>query len=345
MYQNYSEDDGSIGMELVNRIPEATWEKSGKKALININKNHNRISNGKSISQLRLLKDKYNSAIIIAAGPSIKRHNPLIEIKKQNYKGLIATTDSGINYCLKNNVVPDLVVTVDPDESRIVRWFGDPNLSEKATKDDDYFRRQELDDEFNSNELGLNQKLIKSINKSCKDVKIALSTSSSTSVVNRVMDIGMDIYWWNPMLDDPGQENSYTLDLHNKNKLPCINSGGNVGATTWMILDAVLEIKNIALTGFDFSYNNDSSFYNTQNYYSAVDLVGKNNLNKFFIPVHNHILDEWYYTDPQYMYYKKIFLEMVKYSKCTTYNCSMGGILFGDNIKFTNLSTFLKKME
>ena len=48
------------------------------------------------------------------------------------------------------------------------------------------------------------QKIIESVNKSCKDLKIALSTSSSTSVVNRVMDIRMDIYWWNPGLRTSG---------------------------------------------------------------------------------------------------------------------------------------------
>ena len=272
-------EDGLLGMELVGKIEKATWERSGKKAYVNIKKNQKYLEQGKSIEILNFKKEKLNSAVIIAAGPSIKRHDPLKEIKKNKFKGLVVSTDSGLNYCLANDVVPDLIVTVDPNETRIVRWFGDPSLNEKKMNEDDYFRRQELDDDF-YNEYEANKKLINLVNKSCRNMKIALSTSSSASVVERVMEVGMDIFWWNPMLDDPSQENSYTNKIYKENSLPCINSGGNVGAAIWMILDAIIGVKNIALTGFDFSYYNDSDYYHTQSYHHAVDLVGKKNLHK-----------------------------------------------------------------
>ena len=48
-------------------------------------------------------------------------------------------------YCLRNGVVPDLVVTVDPHAQRMIRWFGQPDLTDAELAEDDYFRRQDLD--------------------------------------------------------------------------------------------------------------------------------------------------------------------------------------------------------
>ena len=48
----------------------------------------------------------------------------------------------------------------------------------------------------------------------------------------------------------------------------------------------------------DFSYYEDTPYKNTQYYYEAVDLVGENNLDAFFIRVYNPHLKQWFYTDP-----------------------------------------------
>ena len=193
-----------------------------------------------------------------------------------------------------------------------------------------------------ADEYSVNEKLIKIVDENCKGMPIALSTSSSKSVVERVISIGMDIYWFNPMLDTPERENSYTLKAHRMNGLPCINCGGNVGAASWMILDEILKAKTIALTGVDFSYYNDISYRQTQYYHEAVEIVGEGNLDEFFIKVFNPYIDKWFFTDPAYYWYRQAFLEMVKESNSITYNCTNGGIVFGDNIKFVELTRYLK---
>lgn len=134
------------------------------------------------------------------------------------------------------------MVTVDPHPQRIVRWLGDPDLNEEKLAKDDYFRRQDMDEQF-AEELEVNQRIIDLLEKHGRDIRIALSTSSSEALVNRVMEIGMQIYWWNPMLDDPDTENSATRELHDINGLPCVNAGGNVGAAAFMMAEAVLEKK------------------------------------------------------------------------------------------------------
>ena len=338
--KNNNYDYSNIGLKLVDQMDQLTFDRIGEKSIKNIKYNQKNLHYGQSISDLKGKIGPFEDSIIIAAGPSIKRMDPISIILNNIFKGKIATTESGLYYCLKNNLIPDLIVTIDPHESRIIRWFGNPNLSEEELKNDDYYRRQDMDEAF-TNEIKVNEELIDLINSHCKGIPIALSTTSSKAVVDRVVSVGMDIYWFNPMLDDPSAKNSHTMAAHRLNKLPCINCGGNVGTAAWMILDEVLNAKRVALTGVDFSYYSNTSYVQTQYYNDAVAIFGKENLDEFFIKIHNPIIDKWFYTDPTYLWYRNAFLEMVKDASCKTYNCTNGGILFGDGISFIQLSEYL----
>jgi len=207
--------------------------------------------------------------------------------------------------CLLNGIIPDLVVTLDPHVTRIVRWFGDPALSESTLADDDYFRRQEQDDAFAS-EMRANEEILGLLEKHGPRIKIALASSASDAVVSRVMECGMDVYWWNPMLDDPDEPGSVTAGLMAENGWPCVNAGGNVGTAAWMMATEVLEKPTVALTGMDFGY-----------------------------------YDAWFFTDPAYFWYRESFLELVVDSDSKTINCTEGGILFGPGIDVGPLADFL----
>jgi len=329
---------------MVDQMEKITFDRIAEKSISNIEYNLKYSDKGQSIIHLKRQFGHFKNAILIAAGPSIKRMDPIKDIIKHGFKGKIVTTESGLNYCLKNHLIPHLVVTLDPHETRIVRWFGNPRLNNYEIKNDDYYRRQDMDEDF-SNEILVNKKLIERVNRSCKGVPIALATTSSKSVVERVIEIGMDIYWFNPMLDNPDQEHSFTLKAYKMNKFPCINCGGNVGSACWMILDEVLKAKTIALTGVDFSYYSDTSYFQTQYYHEAVDLLGEENLDEYYIEIFNPYLNKWFYTDPVYYWYKKAFLEMVAEGNSTTYNCTNGGIVFGDNIIFTLLEKYFKLIK
>ena len=278
---------------------------------------------------------------MIAAGPSLHKTDVAHNLKLSGYNGAIVVPESTMLYCLRNEIIPDLVVTVDPHAKRIVRWFGDPDLTKSDLVADDYFSRQDLDPAF-ADQLRVNEEIMELLQKYGKEIRIALSTSASESVVKRVLDTGMEIYWWNPMYDDPDLPDSATLKLHRLNRLPCLNAGGNVGSASWAITDSVLKKRRVALIGMDFSYYEDTPYKNTQYYYEAVDLVGENNLDAFFIRVYNPHLKQWFYTDPAYYWYKEVFLEMVTSADCLTYNCTEGGILFGEGITFTPMINFLE---
>ncbi len=340
------QEGGALARQLLPHMEKMTNDRFGELWRANAEANFKHLENvGQSITALRNASiGNGDSAVVIAAGPSVKRKNPAQIIKESGYDGTLIATESAMSYCLRNGVVPDLVVTLDPHVERVVRWFGDPTLTEERLSKDDYFARQDQDDAF-ANEMQANKEILAMLDKHGKKIKIALSLSSSQPVVQRAIDSGMDIYWWLPMLDDPDRSGSITAELQKKTGLPSINAGGNVGTACWMVADAVLGKQHIALTGVDFSYYDGTPYLNTQYYHEMVNLVGVENLDSLFIRIHNPHLNAWHFTDPAYMWYRESFLDLVKDAEGTTYNCTEGGILFGEGISFIPLLEYLSRFE
>ena len=335
------EKDGELGLKLLEHMNALTLDRHGDLAIKNIHNNMARLEHGQSLAKLRNAPvGEGDTAIVIGGGPSIRRRNPIELIKRYNYKGAIIVTESAMAYCLRNGVVPDLVVTVDPHETRIVRWFGYPHLTADIIRADDYFNRQDLDHYFHE-ELKSNQELLELIDRHGKEMRIALSTSASEAVVDRVMHTKMDVYWWNPMLDNP-DEGGVTEQIQKMNGLPCVNAGGNVGTAAWMMAAEVLGKKKVALTGIDLSYYEGTAYRNTQYYFETLALVGEENMDSVYIKTYNPYDKHWYFSDPAYMWYRNCLLEMAAESECKTFNCTEGGILFGDSIDFIPLQEFFE---
>lgn len=332
---------GALGRALVADMERLTWERHSALAIANAQRSQALLHHGASLAALRNAPlGEGDSAIVIAAGPSIRRRDPIARIKQAGYRGAIIATDSAIAYCLRNGIVPHMVVTLDPHATRIVRWFGDPDLNERVVAADDYYRRQDMDTAF-ADEMRANREILTALDRHGRDIHIALATSASEKVVQRVLQTGMQVYWWNPMLDDPEQPDSTTRAIHRQNGLPCVNAGGNVGTACWMMAHAVLGKRRVALTGVDFSYYDDTPYAATQYYREAVALVGEDNLDSVFIRIYNPHVGAWFFTDPAYMWYREAFLELAAETECETYNCTEGGILFGDNVTFSPLDEFL----
>ncbi|CAA6605010.1 conserved hypothetical protein [Rhodospirillaceae bacterium LM-1] len=333
----------SIGMQLVAKMCELTWDRHGPMGVANAKRNLAFRDRGKSLAALRREEiGEGDTAVVIAAGPSLKRQDPAKALLSSGYKGAVITTESALLYCLRQGLVPDLTVTLDPHATRIVRWFGDPHLSPDSLKADDYFSRQDMDRAF-ADEMAANREILALLDQYGPRIRIALSTSASEAVVNRVLESGMQIYWWNPMFDDPDMEGSISADLQAMNRFPCVNAGGNVGSAAWMMAGEVLGKSKVALTGVDFSYYDDTPYKNTQYYKEALSLVGEENLEQVYIRLFNPHVGAWFYTDPAYMWYRESFLEMARDADFMTYNCTSGGILFGDPIRVCALETFLNE--
>lgn len=335
------EGAGELGQKLVAKMGDLTWDRHGPMGVANAKRNRAVLDRGQSLAALRKERiGEGGSAVVIAAGPSLKRQDPAQTLLARGYKGAIVTTESALLYCLRAGLVPDLTVTLDPHATRIVRWFGDPNLSAESLKADDYFSRQDMDRAF-ADEMAANREILGLMDRYGSRIRIALSTSASQAVVDRVLAVGMKVYWWNPMFDDPDQPNSVTAELQAMNRLPCVNAGGNVGSAAWMMATEVLGKTRVALTGVDFAYYDGTPYKNTQYYKEAVALVGEDNLDSVYIRLFNPDLGAWFYTDPAYMWYRQAFLDMAADSEARTFNCTGGGILFGPPITTLPLDQFL----
>ena len=296
----------------------------------------------KSIKDLPPLKGaKAASAIIISAGPSVHKRNSIKRIKAANFSGTIICADGAYIACLKAGLIPDFVLTLDPHPTRIVRWFGDHDF-EKHTENDDYFARQDLDVEFRKNTIEQNKKHIELVNKHGSLTKAIVASSAPRNVVTRLKEARFDMYWWNPLVDDPREEDSLTRQIYSMNRLPCLNTGGTVGTAAWVFASATLKIPTLALVGMDFGYYHDIPLEQTQTYYELVNHVGTaEGIEQFFVEYTNPLTREKFYTDPTYFWYRKNFLELFEKTHHTTFNCTEGGTLLNPRLACITLDEFL----
>lgn len=327
-----------LARSLVRRMPELTVKRASEEALANTALNQPFIQRTVLDLVQDTASDESPSAIVISAGPSLHRTNSIVRILESGYGGTIICADGALGHCLRSGLVPEYVVSLDPNRTRVVRWFGDVGL--ESTEEDDYFRRQDLDPYLGAKELERNQELIELVNKHGPSIKAVIATSASQPVTKRCLESGMQLYWWNPIYDDFDSPDSLTRKVYTLNKAPCLVTGGNVGSAAWVFAHAILGKKEIAVVGMDFSYAPDTPVEKTQYYKEIVKMFGEKSVDAF-IQVPNPYLGETWFTDPAYYWYNQSFLQMAQKADCTTFNCTEGGILFGKGVDFIPLEEFL----
>jgi len=293
-----------------------------------------------TILDLKRKISRADSAIVISAGPSLRRKDPARLILREKLSQTIVCADGALYYCLRNGLIPDYVVSVDPHPERIVRYFGDPDLAK--TPDDDYFRRQDLDKAMNTDEVRRNREIVSLVNRWGKELSVIISTSVTPRITRRCIDAGMKLYWWNPIYDDYEKKGSLTKKISAITGAPCMSTGGNVGTSAWIFANVILQARRIALVGMDLSYPPGTSPYNTQYYHEMKEVFGENP-DEGFIRIYNPYLKETWYTDPAYYWYRENFLQLARSVDSETCNCTEGGILFGRGIRFVRLADFLEK--
>jgi hypothetical protein len=289
-------------------------------------------------------ESKLRSAIIISAGPSLRRRTTIRRIVESGYAGTIIAVDGSYVACLREGLVPDYVVTLDPHPTRIVRWFGDPEW-EDHRRGDTYFERQDLDIEFRENSRRQNQENMQLVNEYGHKSIAIVASSAPPNVVARLTAARMQLFWWHPLVDSPNESGSLTRRLFNIIKLPCLNTGGNVGGASWVFAATVLEIPAIGLTGMDFGYYSDTPKEQTQTYYELMAHLGTDDISDYFVNMKFPLTNEVFYTDPTYFWYRRNFLELVTKSNALTCNCTEGGTLFGAGIQCISLDEFFARQN
>ncbi len=321
-------------------IAEATYRKTAEVGLRHAEANLPYIR--QSIADLDGIYAEGESALVVSAGPSLHRNDTAARIKASGFRGMIVVTDGALGYCLRNGLVPDFVVSVDPHPTRIVRWFGDLELERRAP--DDYFRRQDLDPHLTENEKTRNRELIELVNCHGPKIKAICSTSVAPTVTRRVLETEMPVYWWNPIYDDYEAPGSHTRRIYELTKVPCMVTGGNCGTAAWVFAGSILKRKYVAVVGMDLSYPPDTPLEVTQYYTELRELLGERFADAYIHVWNPHLRQTWY-TDPTYWWYRESFLELARQASWITYNCSEGGILLGSAVHWSSLEKFFETMD
>ena len=285
---------------------------------------------------------KSESAIVISAGPSLYRNNILSRIKDSGYEGTIIVIDGSYVQSIKADLEPDYILTLDPHPTRMVIWFGDPDY-EKNLEGDSYYSRQDLDVAFRNNSIKKNLNNISLVNKHGKGKKLIICSSAPKNIVERILDIGFDSYWWAPLVDNPEKPESLTRMIVKKTKLPAMNTGGTVGTAAWIFALTKLRIPKIAVVGMDLGYYaDDTSHSQTQTYNSLKKEVGEENIHEYFPEFVYPSTGERFYTDPTYYWYRNNMLDLISSSGSMVYNCTGGGTLIGPGIECIEIEEFFE---
>lgn len=280
------------------------------------------------VNTIRAVKPSTSPCLIVSAGPSLYREGILPRIHGK-FGGTIVATDGAYLQCLKAGVVPDYVVTLDPHPTRVVRWFGDPEL-EKNLNGDDYFSRQDLDISFRENAKEENEKNIQLVNR--YKAPLIISSTCAQNVVKRTAL--HERYWFAPLVDDPDSATSLTRQIISETSLPALNTGGTVGTAAWVFARSILKSGNIALVGMDFGYYADTPLKQTQSWH----MLGGN---PEMYPSLVNPDAVTFYTDPTYYWYRENFFSLLHGNDATVTNCSGGGIFFGPLVHWTKLEAWL----
>lgn len=287
----------------------------------------NSIRNAPHITKtIRDIQPVGGKCLIVSGGPSLYREKILSRIAGWN--GTIVATDSAYIQCLRHDIKPAYVVTLDPHPTRMVRWFGDPDI-ERNLANDDYFERQDLDIAFRRNQVETNRENIGLID--AHPVPLVISTTSPENVVGRTS--AFDRYWFAPLVDDPSGDTSITRTICERTGVPAINTGGTVGTACWVFALSVLGANDIAVVGMDHGYYSDTPLEQTQSYRML-------NGDPQYYPQMEGFWGKCY-TDPTYLYYRDNMLDLLHANDAFVTNCSGHGILQGENVTCWEIEDWL----
>ena len=268
-----------------------------------------------------------NTAIVIGRGPSLKNHDDLNKIKCSNYNGAIICTDGALTTVLKAGITPDkfpefYVVTMDPI-SETGRYYKDEIINKYRGK-----------------------------------IKGIFSTVSNPSTVEKARKLGIEIFWFHSLVDYDEGEKSFnqisalmTRAKNHENGLPAIQTGGNVGTTSWFLGWKILNCKTIALIGINHGWEDTDSWETIMTHNGMCKMIEMDkkseSFKKLFPRVYNPDFDCYCILDPIFQYYSAGLKEFIFRSPqdIKTINATEGGCIFGDRINSMKLEEFLIRFD
>ena len=271
-------------------------------------------------------KTKLKSAIVIGRGPSVKKKGHLEILAKSNFNGAIICCDGALINTLKAGVTPEkfpnfYVVSIDP-YSPAMKFYDDKIVDKYGDK-----------------------------------IKGIFSTLSHPLAVEKARNAGIKIHWLHSLFDYEEGEKSFNqisasmvrIKNHH-NGLPAIQTGGNVGTSSWFIAWRILKCPTVALIGINHGWNEDDPWEKIISHGSdfvKTDVVDRKSdtFEKLFKKIYNPDFNCNCIVDPLFQFYSSALKEFIVRSPewLTTINATEGGSIFGDKIIGMPFDSFLGK--
>ena len=269
-------------------------------------------------------KTKLKSAIVIGRGPSVKKKGHLEMLAKSNFNGAIVCCDGALINTLKAGVTPEkfpnfYVVSIDP-YSPAMKFYDDKIVDRYGDK-----------------------------------IKGIFSTIVKPTTVEKARNAGIKIHWLHSLFDyEEGKKSfnqisaSMVRAKNHHNGLPAIQTGGNVGTSSWFIAWRILKCPTVALIGINHGWNEDDPWEKIISHGSDLvktDVVDRKSdtFEKLFKKVYNPDFNCNCIVDPLFQFYSSALKEFIVRSPewLTTINATEGGSIFGQRIKSMKFDDFL----
>ncbi len=276
----------------------------------------------KSLQSNSIERNK-KSAIVIGRGPSIETYEHLKLLSESDYQGTIVCCDGKLSDALKAGVTPDkfpkfFVTTIDP------------YLEIKDHYD------HEIIDTYGSKIKGI------------------FTIISNPNAVERARQSGIQIHWIHSLFDyNEGKKSFNNLSammIRAKNKhhgLPAIQTGGNVGTSSWFMSWQILKCTTVALIGINHGWEESDSWETIISHGNSYDTdkIDRNSkvFKKLFKKIHNPDFNCNCILDPLFQFYSEALKEFILRSPewVSTINATQGGSIFGERIKSMEFVDFL----
>ena len=268
-----------------------------------------------------------SSAIVIGRGPSIRKFQHLELLRDSGYNGSIVCCDGALIDTLKAGVTPEkfpnfYVVTIDP-VPLIKKCYDDKIVDEFGPK-----------------------------------IKGAFTTISHPSVVDRARKAGIKTHWFHSLFDyNEGKKSFNNISAlmvrakNHSNGLPAIQTGGNVGTSSWFLSWKILKCSNVALIGLNHGWEEDDSWdlilRHGLKHLSVKTDTNSPSFKKLFPKIFNPEIGKYCILDPIFQFYSSAFKEFISRSPSwlTTINATEGGSIFGNRINCMTFSEFLENYK
>lgn len=177
--------------------------------------------------------------------------------------------------------------------------------------------------------------------------------------MKRAKQAGIKIHWLHSLFDFNEGKKSFNqisaLMVRAKNHLnglPAIQTGGNVGTSSWFVSWQILKCATVALIGINHGWEEDDSW-------DTILSHGKNNeisknldqnsqtFKKLFPKIYNPDFNCNFILDPLFQFYSNALKEFISRSPdwLTTINATEGGSIFGERINCQKFNEFLSKYK